>query len=320
VDFQDGDEGVFFCKMFGLGSLDSQPLMINGSSGFIPFHRNKVSLVASDQEQTYTSLSKQLYPKLGTPIWTNANSKLIPKQQDFSQENSEEEIVFSFDNLYMNGISSISFDIYAKSANNPVLFAGAEVVLKYSTALFGSSVVFNNNISVTKETIIEGDIYDLTVSDTDSERVKISAQSDCRNPEKMFELTNDFEKICHVVVNIEDLSAIGFLSMDNFEMNGNAFYFDEEKEDCVQFSRVSTPNPIDNLLVPIIINHDTIATAGTGFKLNIKGTQFGATKGEVFFRDANKANGSFMQCYPQDIISWDTNAIVVRVPLRQPPE
>ncbi len=232
---------------------------------------------------------------------------------DLNPENADEEIVFAFDNVQMNGVTSISFDIYVKSANNPVRFAGGDVYIKYSTALFGDFLVGSSNITLTKGEVVEDATYALSMVDNNEETMLISIGTNCREPEKMFELSDDYEKLCHVVANMDDINAVGSLSMDAFEMSGNVKYYDPEKG-CVPFERVTTPNPIPDFLAPVITSHDTIATAGTGFIMNIKGTGFGSEKGEVWFKNADKADGSFVKSYPPDIITWDSNFINVRVP------
>jgi len=127
-------------------------------------------------------------------------------------------------------------------------------------------------------------------------------------------LGGTFEKLCHdVVVDIASIGVIGSLSMDNFAMNGSVYYFDPERG-CMPFEKVKTPEGIDKLFIPVIQTYDSVATAGTGFLLRIKGMDFGTDKGDVVFKNANTGGSSVMFTYKEDIFKWTNDSIIVRVP------
>ena len=72
-----------------------------------------------------------------------------------------------------------------------------------------------------------------------------------------------------------------------------------------------------NKTTPSITNFSpTTVTAGTGTQLTINGSNFGGTAGTVGFSDANDGGASFFNVLPSQIISWNTNQIVVEVPDR----
>ena len=310
ISFEVGQEGLFLCRSFQVEPLDNENhLMLNGSGGFLPYIKTKTQTIASDLDATYHNLKTQVYPQIGfveqqpTTTTTGGAENLLEGA----------EIEFDFANLSMVGIASIEFDIFAKSSLSPVQFAGGSIFIKYSANIFGQNVVANGNMAVTKGDVIQGFSYTLGVTDVNEQTVNISSTINCRRPNQMYTLGTEFEKICHVVVDIANIGAIGSLSMEEFSMNGNVFYYDPRRG-CVAFEKVTVAKGIEKLLIPSIQTYDTVATAGTGFLLRIKGTDFGTAKGDVVFRDANTAGLSVMLTYQEDILKWTNDSIIVRVP------
>jgi hypothetical protein len=314
ISFEVGQEGMFLCRNFQVEPLGGQDfLMLNGSGGFLGYQRTPAETIVFDQGDTYHSLKAQVYPQIGL---SEQQIGLLntPSQASLSgPENSGQEIEFEFANLTITGISSVEFDVFAKSNVSSVKFAGGNLFIKYSTDLFGQSVVANSNIAVTKCDVIQNAGYALSTADHNIKTVKISAEINCRNPDQMYTLGGTFEKLCHVVVDIANIGAIGSLGMDEFAMNGSVYYYDPERG-CMPFEKVATPKDIDKLLVPVIQTYDSVATAGTGFLLRIKGMDFGADKGDVVFKNANTGGTSVMFTYKEDIFKWTNDSIIVRVP------
>lgn len=314
VSFEVGQEGMFLCRNFQVEPLSGQNLlMLNGSGGFLGYQRTHTETIVFDHDATYHRLKTEVYPQIGLSEQQVALLTASPKILFSGPDNTGQEIEFAFANMTISGISSVEFDVFAKSNASTVKFAGGSIYIQYSTDLFGQSVVANSNITVTKGDIIQNAGYALGTADHNTETVKISAEIDCRNPDQMHNLGSTFEKLCHVVVDIANVGVIGSLSMDDFAMNGSVFYYEPEIG-CVPFEKVIIPEDIDKLLVPVIQTYDTVATAGTGFLLRIMGMDFGADKGDVVFRDANTGGSSVMFTYQEDIFKWTNDSIIVRVP------
>lgn len=314
VSFEVGQEGMFLCRNFQVVPLSGQNhLMLNGSGGFLGYQRTPTETTVFDHDAIYYGLKTEVYPQIGLSEQQVALLTAQPQMLFLGPDNTGQEIEFAFANLTISGISSVEFDVFAKSNASTVKFAGGNIYIQYSTDLFGQSVVTNNNITVTKGDIIQNAGYVLGTADHDTETVKISAEIDCRDPDQMHSLGSTFEKLCHVVVDIANIGVIGSLSMDDFAMNGNVYYYEPEIG-CVPFERVIIPEDVDKLLVPVIQTYDSVATAGTGFLLRIKGIDFGTDKGEVVFRDANTGGSSVMFTYQEDIFKWTNDSIILRVP------
>jgi len=310
ITFDIGQEGMFLCRNFQVEPLGNQTyLMLNGSGGFLPYLRTSTKTIVFDHNATYHNLAKEVYPQIGYFERQTA----MPRTSLSEPARSGQIIEFEFANLNITGISSIEFDVFVKSSVSPVKFAGGSLLIGYSMDVFGQSVVTNNNITINRGAVIQNTAYTLGSVDFNSETVNILSEIDCRTPDQMYTLGQEFEKLCHVVVDIANIGVIGSLRMDNFAMSGNVFYYDPERG-CVPFETIVTPDDIDELLLPVIETYDTIATAGTGFMLRIKGMEFGTTKGEVFFNNANTGGTSVMKAYQEDIFKWTNDSIIVRVP------
>ncbi len=314
VSFEVGQEGMFLCRNFLVEPFGGQNLlMLNGSGGFLGYQRTPTETIVFDYNATYHSLKTEVYPQIGLSAQQIVTVTAQPEVLFSGPDNTGQEIEFAFANMTISGISSVEFDVFAKSNASTVKFAGGNIYIRYSTDLFGQSVVTNSNITVTKGDIIQNSGYALGTTDHNTETVKISAEIDCRNPDQMHSLGSTFEKLCHVVVEIANIGVIGSLSMDDFAMNGSVYYYEPERG-CVPFEKVIIPKDIEKLLVPVIQTYDSVATAGTGFLLRIKGMDFGTDKGDIVFKNANTGGTSVMITYKEDIFKWTNDSIIVRVP------
>lgn len=305
-EFQLNSEGIFFCKYFDVPNL-SEVLMINGQNGFIGIQKSKTGKKAWDQGKTYENLIKDVFSKFPIP-----DEEIVANTTQSIFGNAVETIEFDWDNIEIVGTQSVDFDLYAKASTNGLLFGGGDIYLKYSSLLSGSNVSSANNVDVSKEIIIESDNYILSVSDHDSVTLKIEIQADCKNSNELFSLSTDFEKLCHISLRIIDITQAASIELDEFQMTGQVYYYDFDQGNCVPFDEVLVPNYIEGFNVPMIISHDTILTAGTGFILNIVGTNFDTLKGEVLFKNADKDIG-LMLAEDEDVV-WSDTLIQVRVP------
>lgn len=70
-----------------------------------------------------------------------------------------------------------------------------------------------------------------------------------------------------------------------------------------------------NTLAPSTLTlNKTVATAGTKDMLIITGTDFGTTKGGVFFRNSDDGGATFVKALDTQVISWTNTRIAVEIP------
>lgn len=304
-----GEKGIFFCKQFKLKGITSPVQMLNGSEGFLKYietengrlivdiHGNKVS-----QRQLQDSILESVFN-----LSANFNSPESP--------NNLESIEFDFANIeFTQNASFLEFDILAKASNSDLKFAGGEIAIKYDVQPFGISVVNNEKVESFKKEIIESPIYTLSMEDVGLDTLKLIIEARCEDNEEMYTLSSLLKKLSRVKLEISDFTTLGQLSLEDFLMDGNVFYYDESKDDCFPFDEIFLPNPISPQLTPMI---DTFfpnsITVGTGDILTIKGSMFGATKGEIVFPNANDDGLTKARANSADIV-WTDTLITVRMP------
>lgn len=308
VEFERGMEGLFFCRSYSSERVRNSNFMaLNGSTGFVAYQRSKAAVTASDGIGIYSDIKEELY----RPIMETLGIKA--EEVTSTSRSSGVSIEFAFDNLQSTDLASIEFDVYAKSSVDYVKFAGGQALVQYSAELFGNSVVANSNIEIAKGNVVQSSSYTVSTSDHDEETFQINVDIDCRYPIQMYELTTSFSKMFHVKMDIFDFTAIGKLSMDAFGMAGNVYYYDPERG-CVPFDDVIVPDPLDDLQVPAVFSFSpNPITAGTGAILTIKGMNFGSTKGEVKFKNADDGGATMMRAHDVDVV-WTMDSITVRMP------
>jgi hypothetical protein len=137
-----------------------------------------------------------------------------------------------------------------------------------------------------------------------------------------------FQKLLSITIEIQDVTAIGTISLDEFQMEGNIFYFDPNTGDCLPFDLIVYPNPIETGLVCNISgfssdfdeDHPDRTAAGTDNILTITGMNFGNSPGAVEFQNADDPGGAALAATnivdfaPNSGGLWTENQIRVKVP------
>ncbi|TXB57469.1 IPT/TIG domain-containing protein, partial [Phaeodactylibacter luteus] len=330
VSFSIGQEGVFFCKHFdNSGKGEDIFLMLNGMSGLVLYDFKLNGVQARDIHKEYGNVWQELFEPVEqatrrSPFQYGSNgfeSHIENWLEDnlslFSQVDTIME--FTFQNVQLNGGSEVEFDIFVRSNQDGIKFAASDVFLKYATEAFGSSVIENEKLAASKEDVIENPIYTLDLSDFDADMVKIAINS-ASSPSELYPISQSQEKFLHVVIDIENIMAIGTISFDEFLMSNESMFYDENIGEYVPFSKIKLSHPTNVLGGPMISDFSSEddanphhISAGTGEILTIIGMGFGDTKGTIKFRDENLISGG-VETSEDDIEVWTENMIQVKVP------
>lgn len=275
--FKTGMEGVFFCKssekLPTLKKSANKPcVMAVAETGFIQYYFNKFNPPAADKSGSYQNVQKEILNEVVLSsrepvrkIKPNTLEAKVQKAFSVTLENEAEFLVgpsifFTFENVsFSNGYQNIVFDVYARCSENGVKFGKANIVIDYSSEVFGENAVTNENIEVSKGTIIQNSAYTLTTSDATSEKVLIDVTSSFLSPSNAYSLTTVGEQFCHVELEIENLLALANIGFDQFQMSGNCWYYDAEAGRYLLFERVEVENPIDGTSDPnnfVLINYE----------------------------------------------------------------
>ncbi|HPQ22281.1 MAG TPA: hypothetical protein PK147_10540, partial [Saprospiraceae bacterium] len=132
---------------------------------------------------------------------------------------------FTFENVrYTNNFKNLDFDVMVKVNTPGLKFGRAQLYIDYSQE-FGTSVIANNTVTVTRGIIIQDTtMYTLNVKDYASQIMSINIDSP--NPgNTLFTLSENPESIIHVSLDITDFTQIGNISFDDIDVTGQVQYW-----------------------------------------------------------------------------------------------
>lgn len=272
LKFTSGVEGVFFLKsnaiLPNLGNTQNLAYT-SKKNDFIQYHFEEFNPPASDLTGHYKNINSEIWKNIvlssRTPIRqikpsrVDATLKKALSIKTDAPEFTDKSIHYTFENVSITNFQTIEFDLYVHASENGLLFGKANVYISYNTDVFGSSIVSNNNLTASKETVILNSAYTLTKSDQATNIVKLEVVSSFSSPGTApFSLTTVPEKFCHMELPIEDYSALANISFDDFQMIGNSWYVTPRVYDYIPFDRVEVENPINAAVLDktVLIHYD----------------------------------------------------------------
>ena|GEM_PF-3774771 len=357
-----GQRGIFFCNLTNLPAITSDatfpnPLEVYASEqGFIEYDSlSEGTVVAHDLFTHYTDLNAMYsyisaltgytysvcpgsiiektdknrqarFDKTMARLYTE-KAQIFKNNTGLHKTESTEDISFSFANPHIAAGSPnrLEFDVEARSNDNHTFLDNALVHIHYNTTAFGTNIVSNGKIIVTRGSKF-GSGYD-TVNYSDNTVSDFILQLGTTYPvTTRYNLTTTAVTIAHVSIAIticggqtSDLyftdtafcSGFCWYALSDTASSLSTYPYDQVM--AVSTSNINlciaSPNPTITSVIPVSI------TAGTNSVLTIHGTNFGSSrgKGTVFFNDANNAS-TRAPAEPCDIASWSDTLIQVYVP------
>jgi hypothetical protein len=238
-------------------------------------------------------------------------------QTNLQSRSGNELLEYNFRNFNVQ-FPFVEFDITVK-ANEPNLkFGETEIYLEYSPQIFGNNIVLNSNISIAKEALILSNDYSLTVNDYALDELKIEVDL-ATNPISIGTLSMSEQKLCHLVVNLANVTNSGVIQFEDVNMQGKSYHFDENTKTLDAFETILTGTDLNYVFTDFSFSPQVI-TAGTKSVLTITaagGADFGNIKGNIKMRDANHSNlGNINTMYKieDQFVTWTLNIITVILP------
>jgi hypothetical protein len=238
-------------------------------------------------------------------------------QTNLQSRSGNELLEYNFRNFNVQ-FPFVEFDITVK-ANEPNLkFGETEIYLEYSPQIFGNNIVLNSNISIAKEALILSNDYSLTVNDYALDELKIEVDL-ATNPISIGTLSMSEQKLCHLVVNLANVTNSGVIQFEDVNMQGKSYHFDENTKTLDAFETILTGTDLNYVFTDFSFSPQVI-TAGTKSVLTITaagGADFGNIKGNIKMRDANHSNlGNIntMHKIEDQFVTWTPNIITVILP------
>jgi hypothetical protein len=240
-------------------------------------------------------------------------------------------IEYTLDNIQVTGTSPkfLEFDVMVKATSSGTKIANINVALAYNSQAFGFSMVANNKITTTIGSTFNNAPYTniFYLQDRPSppspnpiDTVIIGSLSQPTDVASLVNLPTSATQYVHVKMEIATCNQPSQIYFDLTRMEVlSDFYTGTGPTGYELYSPVIASDSINILLcptTPVIYDFNPKQiTAGTGSVLTITGDNFGTTKGEVYFTNADLDGvNQYMHTFPKDIISWANTEIKVAVP------
>lgn len=252
----------------------------NGKLGKIRYidGDRKIHAIYEGNTETFRS-KRELIEKIGRLTGNDFEINPIVTEIALNSVSEIGELCFAIANPEpLFATSQVAFDILIKSETAGLLFSGSEVILIYPEENLGSNIALNQNVAVSKEIVSEDDEYVLSVEDLTPNKLKIKLGTDCRNKEAFYVLGEEYEKLLRVIVNVQNWGnspSSSVLNIENFNYEGNAQFFSEERG-CVDFEKFCTRGGVH--FNQCIVESIDVAPfgAGIGQIITITGDEFGS--------------------------------------------
>jgi hypothetical protein len=330
---RDGWEGIFFCRntvrpVLNRSNSGLALRVYEGEQGFIRYQNHFGSTTAKTVFHHYENVETELLSVIEQK--TRKRERVNPNKREkallewisqksygnTSRNGMKTGIEYEFANPEITGQNDeyFEFDIEVSTFANTFLFGNSEIYLEYDPNVWGLNMVANGKITATKETVILSSDYSLTIGDETASKLKLAINS-ISNPNNPFSLTPNNEELCHLKLDISNLLSVSpSMFFDETAMQGESEYY--QNGNFYDFLNVVAADSMIqswSAFVPPVIDtiYPDFITAGTFDTLYIKG-EFGTTKGDVFFPDADLSFGTPPNVKADDIdVFWSDTLIKV---------
>ena len=172
-----------------------------------------------------------------------------------------ESITFTFANSQNSGTTQkyYEFDVMAQAAASGTKFGDLMVYINYNTAGFGESIVFSNNITISKGTLLQGDVsgsekYSIVnMVDNSSSRIAVTIGYNFESvPSWGNDLPTNPTQLLHCKIKIQNQSASSGISFQQSLMDGQEY----ESNNSDKYNPVIA-NDTDDISLPIILSSFT---------------------------------------------------------------
>jgi len=237
-------------------------------------------------------------------------------------------LIYGFANPVLTGPASefLDFEVYARTLWGSFEFGESAIYLDYNPQVFGSNVVANGKLSVSKGDLILSTSYTLTISDESPSQVKIEIDA---TPGSLEDIGMAADEVLHLSVEIGNAFQNPDVYFDEGIMQGNSSFYELVSQTFEPFSYVfaedSLYSQFGTSAVNILDFNPKVVAAGIEDTITIVGEDFGPQRdgflsdGKVeFTRQYEGASGGATQIWYEpldsDYLVWTDTLIRVLVP------
>jgi hypothetical protein len=345
--------GLFMCQQTAKESpmIDYFPLNDStkvdakyGQQSFIKYYKDSLNFAAADLMFNFDSLAQvydvvQLYAQLQYSDCYPHRSVFEVQNERYEQEQKKvnalsdgitlervdnvSTLTFTLQNQQITtsgGNNYFEFDIALSDDVDPSFLYQVICKVDYDASVFGSNLVANNKVWVTKDLLMLDDSTYLnpTASDNQANRLNISifALLASQHPAvNLYELTSVPVPAVHVKMQIADCSAQGYVS----PLSTTTFKLYASTNHPSSYINYDAVNAVNNSFVPgCSINVTGISPqsvrGGIGEVVTISGSGFGNSQGNVFLKNAEDGGGTYLALDSMDFLSWTNTQIQFTLP------
>lgn len=235
---------------------------------------------------------------------------------------ANQKVVYSASKWYYE------FDVNANSGLSGTFLQNIFLELDYSKTAFGANISSGSKVTPTKLGVYNNSYYNISHMDmTDSRVLIILSASDASGSFNRSILPTSSTSVFHVKMeilpNLNPLSSglafynnpIPFALGFSYTTTANAGWTSVIDYAKVNYTAISPINVYS--LAPVIGNISPLTVnAGCEEVITITGSNFGSTKGKVFFKNADDGGQTYINDLDQTtyIVSWTNTEIKVKVP------
>jgi len=142
-------------------------------------------------------------------------------------------ITFNFDNIQITGETEkiLEFDIMAKAGEVGTRIGSNQIYLQYNTQAFGENIFLNNNVEITKGSLLIGELVagvplynELNFADNAVNTIGIQAEYIFSTlPDLANELLTEYNDLFHIAITIQDTSYSSGILFDQSLMIGQQY-------------------------------------------------------------------------------------------------
>lgn len=240
------------------------------------------------------------------------------------------DLTLSFGNQKTTGTSPryFEFDVLASANTNTTYFDNCLIRVQYSANAFGSSIVANNKVIITKGSAFNSTTYidpNANAIDQTPNTIGIAFGTDFKlSSWNRTLLTTSNQQLLHIKIEIQNCENTGIDFVDQTFTPNFSFYTNTANApqplETISYENTYYKNPLNIMLCEVKITDFTSPiNGGIGEILEIKGSNFGSVRGngQVKFRNADVAGFPYIQkINSSDSVLWSDTLIKIKMPSR----
>lgn len=232
------------------------------------------------------------------------------------------DLTLQITNGTING-QVFDFDINVQADNNSTYLDNVPVYISYNAAVFGSSVVAANNVTVTNGTPFNNSSYYPANSyiQDNSPNIFVFTMSAITSGAIRTNITTSYKFLARVKMKISNCGNVNtFLTNASIAINACLYTTTANGSNYQFYNSLNYNGSLANnvtICPPVIKDFTSPVNGGVNQILTIKGLKFGATKGngQVKFRSADNFGHPYLKSLDYvDYISWNDTMIQIKMP------